>query len=70
MGTKKGQVRKTARRAYEPKKKQSGVRTSVRWNQLPRFLLTGKKMKGYTRYSRRGMKRATGGFLSGFKKGE
>jgi hypothetical protein len=42
------------------------TRTFVGWGKLPRFLLTGRKSKSQPLYYREGMKKARGGFLSGF----
>ena len=44
MGTKKGQVRKTARRAYAPKKKKTGI--TQKWT-YPKGSLFGKEFDNY-----------------------
>ena len=46
MGTKKGQVRKTARRAYEPKGGGTNPRTGSFIPGKPEFVFVGEKARG------------------------
>ena len=70
MGTKKGEKRKTARRAYEKTARSGSIQTTfISYRELPRFLLTGRKKGQKGKYYREGMRKARKGFLSGYFRG-